>query len=404
MNGNGRHHRRIAALTTLLAFLLGAAVWANDDLNQGLEYFKTGKYAEAAAKFQTMVDGSPNYDFGYFMLGLSYLQLGKPRDAEGSLLKAIEINGNKFEYHHGLAKSYLERKDAAKAVATLRTAEPLATTTQQKFPLYSLRGFAYVELEKWSEAIDDLDKARAISPQSSILVQLGRAYMSLGYADKATPVFRQAAQASPGDSQVNELLAQSLLDMGAEAADDAAKKALYAEALQAADRVVKLKPNDHQSYNLVGRAALGAKDYPKAEQSFRKVLAQKPDYCWAMANLGKTYLAQARWADAESILVDATKCAPRLGVAFESLGFAQQKQKKLADAIRSYEAAQSIKPSNAVARAITACKENLDIAAFNEQVATEEAKADAAEAQAKKEYEEALKKQQEWEKKRERDD
>jgi len=404
MKDHGRVLGSFAALVAALALVAGTAAWANDDLNQGLEYFKTGKYAEAAAKFQAMVDGSPNYDFGYYMLGLSYLQLGKPKDAETSLLKALEINGNKFEYHHGLAKSYFERKDAAKAVATLKTAEPLATADQQKFPLYSLRGFAYVALEKWPEAVDDLERARAINPQHSILVQLGKAYMSLGYADKATPVFRQAAQANPHDAPTSEFLAQALLDMGAEAKDDAAKKALYAEALQVADRVVKLKPNDYQSYNLAGRSALGAQDYPKAEQSFRKVLAQKPDYCWAMANLGKTYLAQARWADAEGILTDATKCAPRLAVAFESLGFAQQKQGKLAQAVQTYEAAQAIKSSDSVARAIATCKQNLEIAEHNQMIASEEAEAEAAEAEAKRQYEEAVKKQQEWEEKRKRDE
>lgn len=404
MTNSTRVLGRAAALAAALWFSLGPSSLANDDLNQGLEYFKTGKYAEAAAKFQSMVDGSPNYDFGYYMLGLSYLQLGKPKDAETPLLKAIEINGNKFEYHHGLAKSYLERKDAAKAVATLKTAEPLASTPQQKYPLYSLRGFAYATLEKWPETVDDLEKAKAINPQPSVLVQLGKAYMSLGYSDKAAPVFRQAAQGSPNDAATNEMLAGALLDMGAEAKDEASKKSLYAEALQVADRVVKLKPNDYQSYNLVGRAALGATDYAKAEQSFRKVLAQKADYCWAMANLGKTYIAQSKWADAETILIDATKCAPRMAVAFESLGFAQQKQEKLAEAIKTYEAAQAIKPSDSVARAIATCKQNLEIAEHNQMVASEEAKAEQAEADAKKAYDEAMKKQKEWEDKRKRDE
>jgi len=362
MTSHGRVSGRRTALVAALALVAGAAAWANEDLNQGLEYFKTGKYAEAAAKFQAMVDSSPSYDFGYYMLGLSYMQLGKPKDAEAPLLKAIQINGSKFEYHHGLAKSYLERRDPARAVATLRAAEHLATAERQKLPLYSLRGFAYVALEKWPEAAADLERAKAINPQASILVLLGRAYMSLGYADRATPVFRQAAQATPHDAVTNELLAQALLDMGAAAPDDASKKTLYAEALQVAERVVKLKPNEYQSYNLVGRAALGAQDYAKAEQSFRRVLAQKPDYCWAMANLGKTYLAEGRWAEAEAILTDATICAPRLVVAFESLGFARQRQAKLSQAIEAYESAQAIKPSRAVARAIATCKRDLELA------------------------------------------
>jgi tetratricopeptide (TPR) repeat protein len=386
---NGRHLAGRIGLVALFVAVAGTTARATDDLTQGLEYFKSGKYAEAAARFQVMVDSSPKYAFGYHMLGLSYLQLGRPKEAEVSLLKAIEIDGTKFQYHHGLARSYLARRDSAKAIATLKTAEPLATTNEQKFPLYSLRGFAYATLEKWPEAVDDLEKARAIQPQAAVLVQLGRAYMHLGYAERAAPAFRQAAQANSSDAATNEGLAEALLDMAAQAEGKRTKDALYGEALQIADRVLKLQPNEYQSYNLVGRAALGAQDYARAEQSFRKVLAQRPDHCYAMTNLGKTYMAQERWVEAETTFANATVCAPRLFVALESLGHAQQMQAKLPQAIQSYEMAQEIKASDAVARAIATCKQDL------ERHGVPEGPTPVAEIETKKRFEEAVRKAKE---------
>jgi tetratricopeptide (TPR) repeat protein len=347
------------ALGALAAALLGTVAGATDDLSLGLEYFKAGKYVEAAARFQIMVDGSPKYAFGYHMLGLSYLQLGKPKEAEECQRKALEIDGTKFEYHHGLARTYLARRDIAAAIATLKTAEPLATSDDQRFPLYALRGFAYAALEKWPEAVDDLERARKIDPEAAVLAQLGRAYMHLGYPKRAAPVFREAVQINANDVATHERLVEALLEMAAGETRAQAKKALYTEALQAAERVLKLEPNQYQSHNLVGRSALGAGDYARAEQSFRRVLAQRSDYCWAMANLGKTYLAQQRWAAAESIFTDATTCAPKLAVALEGLGLAQQKQGKLPEAIASYEAAQKNKRSDATARAIAQCRQDL---------------------------------------------
>ena len=152
----------------------------------------------------------------------------------------------------------------------------------------------------------------------------------------------------------------------------------------------------------MGRASLGAKDYTTAEQAFRKVLAIDGNHCYAMANLGKTYIAVKRWGGAETILGDATKCAPRMAVAYENLGFAQQKQKKLELAIQTYRKAYDIEPRQSIMNAINTCEQNIQIAKDNQQMAAEEAKNKAeiaeeqkriAEAEAKrKAYEEAQRK------------
>jgi tetratricopeptide (TPR) repeat protein len=219
-------HRFWPALGVALALAISPAVWADDALNQGLSNFKAGKYAEAAAEFQSLVDTSPSYDYGYFMLGLSLLKMGKFSDAETNVLKAIELNGDKFEYHNGLATVYFTQKDYAKAVAALRTAEPLASSDAYKFALYSMRGNCYAALDKWADAIEDLEKARAINPQQApVLVTLGQSYYKLGHFDKAAAVFRQAVKLMPNDTGTVQLLAESLLNLGAEAKTDAEKDA-----------------------------------------------------------------------------------------------------------------------------------------------------------------------------------
>ena len=63
------------------------------------------------------------------------------------------------------------------------------------------------------------------------------------------------------------------------------------------EKFQRMEPESYEANNLVGRAALGGKEFAKAEQAFRKVLAKKADYCYAMVNLGKTYIAQKRWSE-----------------------------------------------------------------------------------------------------------
>ena len=338
------------------------------------------------------------------MLGLSLLKMGKFKEAEGNVVKAIELNGDKFEYHNGLATVYFTQKNYAKAISALKTSEPLASNDQYKFVLFSMRGNCYAALGKWSDAVDDLEKAKAINAgQASVLVTLGQSYYKLGYFEKAAAVFRSAVKAVPTDTSTTLLLAESLLNLGAEAKSDGEKARLYKEALSYAEKVQKAKPS-YEASNLVGRSALGSKNYPVAEQAFRKVLAQKPDYCYAMANLGKTYIAQQKWGDAEQILKQAATCAPRMAVVHESLGFSLQKQGRLEEAIKAYERAYDIKPSQTVRNAINICQQNIEVGEHNTDVEAKEKEQNEAEAAAQAAYEEEMRKKKEWEERRKKDD
>jgi tetratricopeptide (TPR) repeat protein len=356
---------------------------AATDLDTGMELFKSKKYVEAAAAFQSLVDTSPNYDFGYYMMGMSFMQMGKSADAQKNLQKAIELNGEKFEYHYALGQNYLLAKDYAKVVATLKSAEGLAGEKYQ-YNLHSLRGQAYVALGKWSEAVSDLEIARAAKPSSPILDQLARSYYELGYYDKALPPLEEALRTAPNNATLRMLETNTLLNLGAEAKDDAQKDAYYKKAVTSAQKFKEMNPNDKDAHNLLGRAALGAQQYDVAVQSFRKVLAIDSNYCYAMANLGKTYIAMKNWTEAEKILTDATTCAPRMAVAYENLGFAQQKQQKLTEAIATYKKAYEIEPRESIMAAINTCEQNIEIAMTNKAASDEEARI-AAELKAEEE-------------------
>jgi len=352
--------RHCLASGAVLALALAPSVRANDALSQGVSHFKSGKYAEAAAEFQTLVDLSPSYDYGHFMLGLSLLKMDRTLEARDSIVKAIELNGDRFEYHNGLARVYVAEKDYARAIAVLGTAEPLATTDPHRFALFSTRGNCYAALDKWSDAVEDLERARALHPdQASVLLTLGQAYYKLGYFDNAVAVLREAVTVAPSDVATLQWLAESLVSLGAEAMSDGEKDSLYHEALQFAERFRSAAPDNFDADNLVGRSALGASDFAKAEQAFRDVLARKPDHCYAMVNLGKTYIAQEHWNEAERILNEAARCAPRMWLVYESLGFTLQKQDRLEEAVLAYEKAYDIKPSDGVRNAMEICRQNL---------------------------------------------
>jgi len=388
-----------------VAAAIALAPVAHADFEQALDHFKRGKYVEAAAGFQEIVDQQPEYDYGWFLLGMSFLKMKKYDDSESSIQKAVDLNGERFEYHHGLANARYKAGNYAKTVAALKTAESLAADAATRFALFRLRGLSYIALEKWGDAAQDLEKAKDIKGDSVVLDRLSIAYYKLRHYDKAVPVLRKAIAANDKNASLLKRMTNSLLNLGAEAPDKARKTSYFEEALTTAEQLQAVKSNDFEVTNLVGRAAFGAKNFPKAEQAFKKVIAQKSDYCYAMVNLGKVYIATERWSDAESILNDAATCAPRMAVVYESLGFAMMKQKKLQPAITQFDKAMKIKPSSSTEKMIQTCRNNLEVASQNAAMDKREAESAAEAAKAKAEYEEELRKQKEWEDaKRKRDD
>ncbi len=402
-----RTDKKITSLSALLAVAVAItlAPVALADFDQALDHFKRGKYVEAAAGFQEIVDQQPEYDYGWFLLGMSFLKMKKYGDSESSIQKAIDMNGERFEYHLGLANARYKAKRYARTVAALKTAESLATDASSQFSLYRLRGLSYIALEKWADAAQDLDKARKIKKDPIVLDRLSIGYYKLRHYDKALPVLRLAIQAKANNSSLLMRMTNTLLNLGAEATDATKKAGYFKEALTTVEKLQAVKGSNPDVTNLVGRAAFGAKSYPKAEQAFRKVIAQKPDYCYAMVNLGRVYIAMERWVDADGILRDAAACAPKMAVVYESRGFALMKQKKLEEAIVQFDKALVLKPSASTRKMIETCNKNLQVASDNAAMAAKEAVQAAEAAKAQAEYDEAKRKEEEWDKaQRKRDD
>jgi len=386
---------RIAVACCIAAI---AAFPASADYETGMNYFKAGKYVEAAAEFQQVVADSPNYDFGYYILGHSFLKMNKTTDSIESFRKAVELNGDKFEYRHGLAMAYATAGNQRKALETLNGADSLAVDANQKAALYQLRGATNYQLKQWPEAIADLEKIAGTKKSDAVYSQLGSAYYEMNHYDKAADAFEKSLAIKPSP-ETQQLLALALMNAAAQG-DDAGKKRLYDEALAAAKKYEASAPSDFEAINLVGRCSLGAGDFAQSIAAFDRVLKLKPNYCPAIANKGKAQIAMSKWADAEASFRAVEKCDPKMtALAEENLGFVLRKQGKKEDALAAYEKAQTLKPSPSIAKAIEEIKYNIDVDQHNIAAdETEKAAAAAAAAEAARIAEEE-RKRKEWEKK-----
>lgn len=64
----------------------------------GRAYFRVGRYKDACAEFQAVVDRHPVNDFAHFCLGRSYEKIGRRREASRHLALAAGLRPDRADY------------------------------------------------------------------------------------------------------------------------------------------------------------------------------------------------------------------------------------------------------------------------------------------------------------------
>jgi tetratricopeptide (TPR) repeat protein len=329
-----------------LACVALAVPWSGAcaNIDKAVSDYKAGRTLEAAAQLQSIVDREPGYAYGHFLLGHCMLKMLRPGDAEVDFRRALAIDPTRSEYYQGLALALKAQADWSHAVQAASDGLSRVQDPKERYALLALRGYAWGALERWEEAARDLAVARRMRPEPWVCLLLGKAYVALqDYPDAIVPL-QQALQATPDDPSILKLLADSLVRAAGDESIPERKHTLYAEALSYAQRLAATRPDDVDAVHLLGRAALGAGQLAQAERVFLHVLSLDHRQCYAMVNLGRTYMALARWSEAETFLLQAAACAPRLAVVYETIGDLYMKTGMPQQAAVAYRRAEEIEP------------------------------------------------------------
>ena len=340
---------RKAPAAVALALIAGVSTLpARADTQEALEAFKAGRYLEAAAELQAVVDRSPGYAYGYFLLGHCMLKMNRTHDAELEFRRALRYDPASADCYQGLALASNASGNWPLTIHATEAGLARARDPRMRYTLLALRGYAFCSLRRWNDAIHDFEAAQRIRSEPWLLVFLGRARFATGaYVDAVAPL-RQVLSIAPDDPVVLRLLVECFLRLAADEPDAVRKRFDYLQSLDYAQRLASVIPADLDAVHLVGRAALGAGRLDQAENVFRHVLAINPRQCYALANLGRTYMATARWAEAEAYLRNASACAPRLTPVYESLGELYLELGNPQEAADAFRRAEEIEPTNAV--------------------------------------------------------
>lgn len=392
------------SLTLAAMMLLGVGEAAAQGAPDPVALFNAGQFAEAAKALEGLAQSNPTEPGVHYLLGRSYLKLDRTPDGVRELEKAVELKAaapdtkGLFDFEFWLASAYVAAKDWPKVVAVLDKAAPRIPDDTYRFAVQGMRGYAYLAMEKYPEAIHDLEANLALKKSAPTYESLGKAYYGVKDFEKSVAAFREAMVLEPKDTGTLLLLGNAELAAAVNAQGDAANPH-YAEALKAADQYLAAK-KDAAGLQLKAKAALGMGDGAAAEAALAEVLQIDPGNCQAHNQLGRAYVDQKKWAEAERSLQAAAKCDPSSGSTYEALGFVYLNSEKLGQALEAYQKANQIAPSPSAQEGIKAVQDRMEMQAANAKTGADKAAWEAKRRQHEKEYQEYLKKREEWEKKR----
>ncbi|MFH1679390.1 MAG: protein kinase [Candidatus Eisenbacteria bacterium] len=224
---------------------------------EGVDFFYKVYLTEAEEKFREAIGYDSTFAMAYAWLGFLEHERGyKTESREETMAKALK-------YSEGAG-----RKEK-----------------------YFIAGVAALVSGDWRQAIRHLEAlAEEYPDEKTTYFWLGICYfLDAGEPEKAARVFERAIEVDPLYKEAYNMLAYCHERMGDLPA-----------AIAALDRYIALAPNEANPYDTRGDLYAYNGQVDRAIESYRKALEKKPDFVGSLRKLGKMYLINGRYEEAES--------------------------------------------------------------------------------------------------------
>jgi len=328
-------------------------------------YLRANRPAEAARLLSPVVERSPGFVSGRYLLALAYLASNDPKAAVAQLeeLQRREPENTSIRFRLGVAYSRVGRAREA-----LDQFDPLAKSFDKIAEYHVERGRALMIAGRLDEALAAAKAAERLAPRSpQVYLLMGQIQTQRRDAKAAREMFAKAAEVDA--TFVPARLALGGLDL-VEKNPDAANKefdaavqanpkslaavqakvtALVAEkkikeAIQFAESAVKGNEKDAGFHTLLGGLYLTDGQHDKASASFRRSLELDPKSVGARLGLARVALIQKKDDEATTQLQAALKDRPDQPTAVLLLTALYEKTGQYDQAIATLEAALKASP------------------------------------------------------------
>jgi tetratricopeptide (TPR) repeat protein len=360
--------RNLLTVLALALLVLATAGPAEAGWQEGVDAFKAGNFSVAAKEFQAVVESSPNYANGYFMLGQSLTQLNRSQDAVNAYRKAYDLNPNSVDFQFALANAFLAAKRYGDAAELYGRIQPSGLPAAHQAAFHKNRAIALEKSGRGDEAIGALrDTARTSPNDAAAQYAYGVAAYNGGDLNAAIPALAKAVQlqASPKHREAYVLaLVRQAREDGSKKSTNYTRAVEQAKALAAADA-------SYSNLLMLGEVQLGAKQYQGAADSFQKAAAKKGNDWLAFYYLSQAQTALGQYAAAEAALAKALAANPssqnekRI---YRQIGFVNEKLKNYDEAKVAYTRAGDQASVQRVQKNQEISQENQEIEAHNREI------------------------------------
>lgn len=355
-----------AAVVSLL--VLGAVGPAEAGWEEGVQAFQSGNYSAAAKEFQAVVEASPEYASGHFMLAQALAQLNRDQDALTAFRKAYDLNPNSVQFQFALANAYLTVKRYGDAAQLYERIDASSLPANLRAAYQTNNAIALDKSGRGAEALAALRNTARSSPNNAgAQYAYGVAAYNAGETAMAVPALAKAVQLE-ATQKYREAYAKALVRQARE--DSSTKAANYGRAAEQARALVSADPS-YDNLLLLGEVQLGSKQYREAVGSFEKASAKKSNDWLALYYLSQAQTATGDFAAAENTLAkllrtDLSNENERR--VYKQLGFVNERLKNYDEAKVAYTRAGDQKSVARIEQNQRISTENQEIEAHNRQI------------------------------------
>ena len=299
-------------------------------INQAFKFHSEGNISEAAKYYQYFIDQGFNDQRAFSNYGIIFKDVGKLKEAEALLRKAILLDPSFAKAHSNLGTVLIDLGKLKEAEVLLRKAIELDNELAEA---YSNLGTVLIELGNLKEAEVFLRKAIEIKPDlADAHSNLGLVGRGLGNLKEAEILLRKAIDIKPDFVNAYLNLGLILRDVG---------NLKEAEILFL--KAIDIKPDFAEAHSNLGNILIDLERSKEAELPQRKAIEIKPDFAEAHLNLGVIFKNLGNLKQAETSTRKAIELKPDSANAYLNLGIILNDLGNYPDAISSYKKALNLK-------------------------------------------------------------
>ena len=294
----------------------------------GYAYRQQSDYSSAEQAFQKYIALIPNDPNPYDSYAELLLKMGRFDESQAQYHKALSIDPHFVPSHFGLSAALLYSGKAAEAQAELQKMADQARNDGELRTAYFGMAVVASDSGTFDKALQAMDKEYAVAEKINDVVSMsadlqakGRILAEIPRLDEAQRTFDRSYQVIDASNQSQQIKDNAkllhhfnLAEIAILKKDYAAAKTHAEEFRQGAD-ATKNSAQIKQAHELVGRIALGEKDYDQAVAELQQANLQNPAN---MYRLSQAYWAKGDNAKAHDYLTKAAdfNSLPQLNYAF----------------------------------------------------------------------------------------